>query len=543
MERDIPRGGRKQRKLSVGDFHWVFALVTLSIFPSIVQADEFFGLKTKNKCELKLGAITRVHAGKVSLLGFKGELETIPVDQVQSVFVFNSVESPFTDLHYTQASIVEMKAVYIDQLDRPNFYGWPVRFIDNLVVFTDTAGKNHVHDLEKILKMRTPTLADVEAAAEKSQGKTFTFDLRDLMPDCPGALPAKSGQEELRPTRTLTDEIRIRQLFDDLERGYDDLENLQERTLFYARPFLFQRKGRLGFIFTDKKLEVARDVPVYFSFTNGRPFRFQSHTVLGAHVHDMLPKLEPMLIARSDIKAHAFHAHVSGNIEAFEGGSKYFVNQDKFGTAGQENGLRETEVQNAFNYIAMMGFDYGPFSISAGSYYPIYAIRVQREIREIRANESASIFGLGYTNQKLKVNLVLAPQKKRSVQQPTDRDLLSKDKISGFAVDIALPRDLSFDYGFWRLGGEYQILERLSAGASLFSTTLNYREVATTSTNFMHYQRRAFSIFARQEFGDYISLGVFGNFSRSSYDLSFSTSQVKKSFQYFQLGGSLEFIF
>jgi hypothetical protein len=210
------------------------------LFPALTNAGEVYSF-LRGDCRLSTGLVTQVDAQSAVLLRLDGQEEIVNLAEIQGVYVFSYVTNPIENISAGSNLTATLKQVTVD--GNPPFFAWPVRFVESLVMFVDVQGKQHVHEMSSITRLRPALKSGKWDKTEYSaKGLTFsplTLSFKDLSAQCPH-LPAGSLQAS-RPMRVLSDPVKIRQLMDDLRKGYESLSDYEERTYLYARPFLFER--------------------------------------------------------------------------------------------------------------------------------------------------------------------------------------------------------------------------------------------------------------------------------------------------------------
>ena len=508
------------------------AIALAMLAPSFARAGEIYSLVLKD-CDARTGAIVDVADGWAQLLAVDGTSARVAVDSVDSVYIYSFVENPIRAIRLDRDLEASLRAVYLDDGDQPSFYGWPVRFVESLSMFYDVTGKSHVYENESIVKIRPATGAKAPPHAET--WADLPLDRSRISARCPSREASAGGS---RPIRVISDEIKVRQFFEDFERGYDTLKGYEERTYIYARPMLFDPKTRFGLSFVNQGIERAMEIPFYVQWSSGRPYRFQSYNVFGRAENEFLPNAEPFFGFRNDLKAHAFHSHFSGNLSALSAGTSYYVGGPaQLDDAASRHAVSgEAEYLVTVNYLALMGLDYGPFSVSGGFYYPTHAIRVGDDVREILANRVSYAARLMATFRKTRWRVV-ASQANFDSGKPTN------DDVKSAGVSILPPDSYSFASTFVRGGVDWKPLSQLSLSGDLIVENGDYAEKSGSNSNLFKARTRSAVVSLRQEFGDYVSVVATGIWTWRDLNWSWAAKDGAQNDGVFRYGGAFEFVF
>ena len=179
--------------------------------------------------------------------------------------------------------------------------GWPIQFVENMIVIYDLQGKTNLISRDDIL-----SIYDTKTTNEQVQIKTSTqlsFSFGNNFPMC----DKKSSFEKILPTRSISEKNKrliIIQLFDE---GFKNCIAFKDEHAFTQKPFYTDKKTRLGLVITDiRYLNQPIGLPSYFSWANQRPFG-QSSVVLGSRPIDYLPSVDPLFAVQSELKLHLMH--------------------------------------------------------------------------------------------------------------------------------------------------------------------------------------------------------------------------------------------
>lgn len=320
--------------------------------------------------------VVYVDEDSVTLIDLSGRAAVRRRDTIASVVLHNSVDNPLGAIVLNPVLTDHLYNVYLVDGDEGAFTGWAVGFIEELIVFYDLFGRTHVlaqEDIDRMLKPSAISVVYPEHAPVELQFPRDYIECTNL-----------ANSAGLPPSRIIGDRIKVSNYFDTFAASYRQLESFRERTFLYAKPFMYDERTRLGLIYMRHRRPI---VPAYIHFSTGRPFGFQSFLLLGGAPIPWLPTIDPKLVLWSDLKSHIFHATFLANPVAIPAGTAVYVN-------GPLPPYTESSYHTEphFNYLILMGADYGPWSASLGTYYPVRYIKGKSQVREVDATRSALAF-------------------------------------------------------------------------------------------------------------------------------------------------------
>ena len=319
----------------------------------------------------------------------------------------------------------------------------------------------------------------------------------------------------------------------DLEANFRDLESFQERTYLYAKPYLYDRDNRFGFIYYPNRLERTADLPIFIQWTTGSPYRFQSSTVIGTATNEFSPNAEPFAQIRSDLKAHVFHALFVGNLVALSEGSSLYASHG-FDSDSVVKDWGATESQIGLNYMALIGGDYGPFSLSMGSFFPSVGIRSGFVYREILSSHISYALRAMMTTKSWRVRAIGSMFSFDS-NSPSENEL----RISNSSQ---YPTQFNFKGKFFRGGIDYQY-KSLKASADYVLNVGDYSEVGPDGSFTHSFNNNTISLALKNEFESTVALGAVININGLKTHSTLSPPSVDTNITDVRYGGMLEFLF
>jgi hypothetical protein len=323
---------------------------------SLAHATEVHSLYDAS-CQRTSGVLVNVSADQVVLVDLTGNLVVRPRAGIAGIALHKTLENPLGRIALSAELRAHLRDVWVGDDTSPTFTGWTTAFFDDLLLFFDLDGQTHVLDPEEIRRIRPTTLATASVTPRSHAAVELAFPSA-VVPCGGGAVPP----EAVLPSRVIADRIKVGDYLGKLEQRYRDQSGFEERTRVYAEPFLFGLESRLGLLYDP---EWAFPFPLYFRWSNGRPYRFQSLSVVGNASHEWLPFVKPTISARSDVKSHFFHATFIGHVLALPAGTDPFIIDDD-AELGPD---LDAQVDHSYNYLLLMGADYWRLSASAGAAY------------------------------------------------------------------------------------------------------------------------------------------------------------------------------
>lgn len=448
------------------------------------------------KCELHSGFIVNLDQEEMLLLTLEGRAQSVSLEQIDQVLIYNVLENPISTIDPSPELQNELRKVYLDSSGEPTTIGWPVRFIEDLVVFYDLQGKTHIYSLDKIIKIR-PAKESL-AKVKKRDFKKVSLDHSSALTECRLKQKNRKLQTLIQPTRILADKIKLSAFFHDYYEGYVAINSFQERTYLYARPYLFDGDSRLGIIFGDfKDAEGASNQGFYFKWSTGEPYRFQSESAFGWVPMKHTNVVGPVGGVTSSVKSHFFHAYFAGNLLNIPAGKEVIFNGDVLDPE------RNIQFENSFNYMGLIGGDYGPFSFSFGYFFPAFGIQLGSEAREVLGSQPTTALRLMYTTEKWQYSVTGALIDFGS-GNPSTEDINAQTVVSNsYYNDTTLPSEFSFKATFLRGSVDFDLTKVLSLGAGGLIVAGDYDEVQGSNANFMNFKKTAMWFSLSQEFSEY----------------------------------------
>ena len=211
---------------------------------------------------------------------------------------------------------------------------------------------------------------------------------------------------------------------------------------------------------------------------------------------------------------------------------------------------KEASLTPSFNYYAMSGIDYGPWSVAGGAYYPIYGVGAGGLFREVLPTRASPMARLLYQQARWRFKAIWSASNYSS-GSPTKLDLrlATMDELAGSglvtAQEAVLITDLTrFDLNarYLRLGVDQELNDQVQYGVDAIRVEVDYSE--TYQGWDQNYQARNWisRAFVKQKFGSYVELRGQVNLFWRQFDLVYFGKTSRFSEQQYSLIGSIEFI-
>ena len=525
-------------------------LSTLTFFAiiGVAHSYEFYTFVDK-KCQIHSGLISGVDKDNFSLWKLDGEIITLRRKDIGSVLAFDTMKNPYSSKKSSSGLRPFLRKVAFGKGEsRESIIGWPYKFVEDLVFYISVENKKYVLSMGQISSIEKLE-SDISIDNSRERATAVRLDLAPHLPHCFSEKKKKKRTDYLRPTRTITDKIKIFVFFENLEKGYNRIHNFEDRTRVYARPFLHGKvDSRIAFSKHLGNREFNGSLPIYFQRTKGTDFGFQSKTTAGGAYQEWLPNVEPIFAVSSEIKSHFFNALFVGDIFNLPAGysvpiakDEEILESDKF------------NVTTSLNYLALMGFDYNKYSFSVGLYHPVYTISTNDSKIQILASAASPMFRFQYVGEKSKLRMFFS-NTEYDQSKPSDEFDISFETSNPRYNDYTKKFEhFSFDGYNMRVGFDYQINSDLVASIDEVVSWGKYRQrlllkdrdgVSNSEQSEFKFRHLYTSASLQRDMGDYVFIQLRGNYYvyKYKYNVVGTLNEVHDGTD-FKLGVILGFIF
>jgi len=420
-----------------------------------------------------------------------------------------------------------LREVKLSDEEQTHFIGWPIKFIDQIIVFFDIDGKTHLVDLEKIKNFSAPE-QPFNKRKEIANAKPSRFGLGASLSQCKKN-DVEDGVKGVEPTRMLGDRIKVDKFFSEYERGFTALRRFQKKTVFYSKPFLYEKKSRVGIIYTreDYLREITPSlIPFRFQWSSGSPFASQGVYSVGAKEPDYVASVEPQFVLDAKVKSHFMSAAFIGNVLCFSAGNACVMDRRSLYTNYfSKLSSDSNEIYPLFNYLALTGLDYKEYSIAGGFYYPVFGIIGDHRFREITSSRSSPILKVQRTTPESMIRLTYSQTTRKSTSPKEDQEiqLIYSRELSEAAQitsDSAALIDNMLDFFLttqhYRMKLNFKILDGIDFGINEILFHGKYAEAQGEERYLMEFRHMISSMVVKKQFSDYIALtGQFNHFLRT----------------------------
>ncbi|MBU2644656.1 hypothetical protein KKI24_08115 [bacterium] len=535
-----------RRRLCLGN---LIIVICLLLGSRPLAALELYSILHK-QCEAQTGLIIHVDGTNVYQVNTQGQLAVIPREGIEHILVYNTIDNPFSRLNLPGGLSEYIREVQVSSDDEIVFTGWPIRFIDELIVFFDLEGKTHLVHTDAIQKFSRPILENPQVK-NIDQFQRMSFGFGSNLPAC--VKTESSAGMVIQPTRMLSDQIKIQKFLSIYHDGFTKLKRLQKRTVFYARPYLFDKKTKIALVVIrdDFQEEFSAGLPLYFQWPTGKTFGPQGFLVVGLKPIEHLPSVEPVFGLRFDGKYHFLTASFAGNPFAFSAGSHFMIKNRFFmETYFSKKSADDLLFLPQFNQVAYTGLEWGPYSVSAGYYYPLFGIQGNGIFRELPSDSASPIVKLQYTGPDFKVNLVGSIITMGSEDPDAENiNLIYADEMSlassrtgrSTLLETQIER-FSFDSSFVRLNLDVDLTPEASLGISEVVILGDYAETISGVPYRLRFDHFITSVNVQQEFGENVALKGYLNYYLRNYHSQLSQHKSNHEENRFSFSVAIEFI-
>lgn len=502
----------------------IILLLILGYSGSDAVALELYSI-VQPKCDRSTGLIIHVNTSEILLLNTLGNIERIQKQGVEHILVYNTLDNPITHPDLNSDLVNYLRYVSIQGDEEISFVGWPIRFMEELIVFFDVEGNIHLVNIDMIQGFSIPEKSDW-SDIKMSQFQTYRFGFGNNLPACESDPTDK--ENFIQPTRMISDPIAVSKFFSVYRDGFTKLNRFQKRTSFYARPYLYENKTKVGLVVdrSDFQEELPANLPINFQWPTGSNYGPQGILNVGSFINDSLPNVEPVFAVNFSGKYHFLSVLFSGNVWGFSYGESFIVeNRAVYSDFFSRRDADDPLVFPHYNQMAMTGLEWGPYSFSAGYYYPVTGMQANGIFREILSEKSMPIISLKYTTADSDLQFLFSDIRAGSTSPSKDSiKLIYAEEMAAGTTMTEASKNLvdqldQFDYHarFFRLNYDHSLNEEILLGLSGVILLGNYEETLAGADYKLDYRQYITSARIQQEFGDYVALKGYLNYFIRQY--------------------------
>jgi hypothetical protein len=523
-------------------------LFTGFIFWEKAKALELYSI-VYSECRHHTGLILDVEQEHLLLLDTKGESRKLPRQAIETILVYNTVENPLSGIDLRHQHVVLPRKVTIQGEPDFEFAGWPIRFLEDLIVFYDIQGKSHLVNVEQVKRFESASDLNRENPITLKH-ISFVFGFGSNMPRC--RYLDESESSKVQPTRMLSDRISISKFLAVYQKGFDQLDRFESRTGYYARPYLYDTQTKLALLiqYDRYRAEIPQGLPLNFQWSTGRNFGPQGKLTLGLSEVSTLPNIEPVFAVQFSGKYHFLSLQYAGNISAFSYGEDFLINNRSFYTSFfSKYNPDQSLVFPHFNQNTITGFDLGPYSFAGGLFYPVMAVQGNEIFREILSEKFSPIGVFKYTTDETRTEAILSVINLDSTNPSEDNiklilaeemsNQVNLSQASSSLIDQIESFDL--DSSFLRINYEQAFKDDLILGLSEVLLQGRYQERMQGEDYRLNFQHLVTSVNMNQVFGDYVALKARLNYFIRQYRSETMTNSAESSDNQFSFSLAIEF--
>ncbi len=346
--------------------YFLLAFLTLGFLSSQeARALDVASLYTAS-CTADTGVIIGVDTQSITLVTIDGHIKILPRYEVIYVATYSLNSLPVDNLSFENAPEHLVIQTRQDEEFRELVSGWPVDFTENRIGFLTLTGGGVVIDRSNIWKIESTHLHESNVKTPLNKRAKEKIELIAPYPfsHCPPTVlnHQEQGKIQVTPQRLLGDALAIKEEFDRLMKGHEQIEFYKHRQVFYAVPFVYGHQSSLG-LWTTAGSRHAQSQSRNNNFTpllideRGRgPFSFQQRSVTG--VGPLTQGLHEEMQSQFSYAFQSSYVHFSAMLDPnlFLVGSRYEWTKADF-SAASEDRISQTAQ-------ASLGVGYGAFALN-----------------------------------------------------------------------------------------------------------------------------------------------------------------------------------
>ena len=497
---------------------WVFIkfILFISMFP--VLATEIYVFSTDN-CQQSTGVLIEANKNQIKILQENGRIKEINKSDIKNILIYQINLKKFLRGKISKDASRFFKRIrYLDKGKQKHFVGLFVKNIENIDFFYTTKGAMMILNKDQI--DRIDSIEENIYIQEDKKSKKIELNKNTYAVDCS---LKKYDSKAIRPFKIITDLVKISEFLSDFQNNYQDMEKFQERTHLYVRPFYYDKSTQLGFVFGK---DSTTGFPLFFKWSKGSNYYFQSETLLGADYSKYIPHNKKLLMVKARLKSHFLNVSFEGNFDALSVGSSG-SNLDWETPAG--------DLYIGYNHLFLLGGDYRKFTFKIGSIYVNTAFAKPNNFtKEILAIRPSPIYEINYTKRNWMTGLVFS-------QSNFKGQLKENVLVRQYYNDFSTEESGSFKYKnkYYKAFFQYDFDDKIILQANTTWIAGRHQEFINYQKDNYYFQQVSVAATVTRQFGHYIKL----RFRANKVWRQINYANFTKSDNFNILGGSFAFIF
>ena len=121
-------------------------------FNKTLEAIEIYRF-IKEGCSQTIGLIINTDQNNMYILSIHGKLKKISKQDIKHILVYNTVKNPINKITLSSTLKKQLKDIYLFDSETPSLVGWPIQFVENMIVIYDLQGKTNLISRDDILSI------------------------------------------------------------------------------------------------------------------------------------------------------------------------------------------------------------------------------------------------------------------------------------------------------------------------------------------------------------------------------------------------------
>ncbi len=338
-----------------------FAFALTVLLGTQARALDLVSLYTAS-CVSETGVIMAVDSQNIALMTVEGRTKYLPRYEVIYMASYSLNEIPVNQLILKDAPYHLIIRTRQNNEMRELISGWPVDFTESRIGFLTLDGRGAVIERSNIWNIETTNREDLHSTSASAK-RNERVELVPPYPfaECPRVVLNAQGQGHLQvvPERLLGGAVEIKEEFDRLMKGHQQIEFYKRRQSYYAVPFVFKKKSTLG-LWTSLGSRHAQSqnrdnnfLPLLTDERGRGPFSFQQKSVTGVGPISQGLHEEPQSQFSYEFKSSYIHFGVMLDPSLFLVGNRYRWSAADFKEKVEDRVAQSSQVYLGIGYSSM----------------------------------------------------------------------------------------------------------------------------------------------------------------------------------------------